>query len=95
LKKKKLRTWCYAQKPSSYEIKCDLCNGDNLDWSEFYGQIWCYDCKKDTPGTGGIFDGPIPLEVSKMLGVSFDRINLKTGKLLKMKITKKGNMVWK
>lgn len=28
----------------------------------------------------GIFDGPIPVNAAGLLGISFDRINLETGK---------------
>jgi hypothetical protein len=72
----KKRKWMYVQKPYSYEIVCDKCNGTNIEWSEFEGLIWCYDCQIDTKGTGGVFDGPIPLEVAGVLGMSFDRIDL-------------------
>lgn len=89
------RKWVYCQQPTVYEISCDLCGGSNITWSEFEHMIWCYDCKKDTRGTEGIFDGPIPLEVSKILGISFDRIDLKTKKLKKMRVTKTGKLIWK
>jgi hypothetical protein len=75
-------------------MECDKCGGHRLDWSEFKGLIWCRRCKLDTRGTGGIFDGPIPLELSKMFGLSFDRINLKTKKLMKMVEQKNGKIVW-
>ena len=91
----KKRKWCYCQQPTNYDIACDLCRGRNITWSEYEHHIWCYDCKKDTPGFSGIFDGPIPLEVVKMLGVSFDRIEIPSGKLLKMKQTKTGKLYWK
>lgn len=78
------RKWIYAMQPTAYEIGCDKCNGSNITWSEYEHMIWCYDCKIDTPGIGGIFDGPIPLEISKIFGITFDRINLKTHKLMKM-----------
>jgi hypothetical protein len=55
--------------------------------------IWCFDCKKDTPGTGGIFDGPIPFELTQMLGISFDKIEIKTGERLYLKAV--GNkLIW-
>ena len=78
----KKRTWCYVMKPTAYEISCDLCGGINIHWSEFEKMIWCYDCEKDTRGNGGIFDGPVPLKLCEMLGMSFDRIDLKTNKRL-------------
>ena len=91
--KMKKRTWIYIQPPTAYEISCDICSGHNITWSEFTGCIWCYDCQKDTPGSNSIFDGPIPYEVTKLVGISFDRIDLKTGKRLYMKI-KDGKILW-
>lgn len=79
------RTWCYAQKPIIYEITCDLCQGTNTTWSEYIDHIWCYDCEKDTKGTEGIFGGPIGIGVCNLLGIRFDRINLKTRKIMKQK----------
>ena len=73
------REWCYTQPPSTFELFCDQCDGSNTTWSEFKGRIWCFDCKIDTKGTHSVFDGPIPLEAAKLLGMSFDRINIKTG----------------
>jgi len=81
----KKRTWCYIMKPTAYQISCDLCSGDNLAWSEYEKMVWCFDCEKDTPGNGGIFTGPIPLEVCELLGISFDRIDLATGNRIKMR----------
>ncbi len=85
------RKWIYIQKPQVYGFKCDLCGGDNIEWSEFEHMIWCYDCEKDTPGKEGIFDGPIPMGVSRLLGMNFDRIELKTGQRLYM--TYRGNRI--
>ena len=79
--------------PGAYDVKCDLCEGP-VEWSEFEHMVWCPKCEKDTPGTDGIFDGPIPYEVAKMIGISFDRIDLKTGKRLYMQV-KNGKSVWK
>jgi hypothetical protein len=78
----KKRTWHYIQKPIEYEITCDKCGGHNTWWSEFEGMIWCYDCKVDTRGTPGIFDGPIPVGVCSVLGISFDRLDMTTGKVM-------------
>jgi hypothetical protein len=81
-----LRTWCYVQQPALYEISCDRCGGDNITWSEFAHMIWCYDCGVDTKGNGGIFEGPISIHLCEMLGVSFDRVEIPSGRLLKEKI---------
>lgn len=80
----KKRTWCYAMKPTAYEISCDICGGHNITWSEYEKRIWCYDCQKDTLGNEGIFDGPIPINVCQILGFSLDRVDIKTGKRLVM-----------
>lgn len=89
------RRWIYAQHPAIYSIACDKCGGVHIDWSEYEHQIWCYDCKIDTPGSPGIFDGPIPIGAAEILGVRFDRIYLKTDKLYKMVTTKKGESVYR
>jgi len=87
----KRRKWIYIQKPQSYGITCDICGGENIEWSEFEHMIWCYDCEKDTPGQGGVFDGPIPMGVCGLLGMNFDHIDLKTGQRLYM--TRRGNKI--
>lgn len=78
------RTWCYAQSPAVYEISpCECGNGDT-QWSEFKGHLWCAKCEKDfIPKHNGVFDGPIPVAVCGMLGISFDRINLETNEIEK------------
>ena len=91
----KKRTWVYVHHPTHYDIRCDSCwNGDlnetgtNIDWSEYEHMIWCYDCKKDLPGFSGIFDGPIPMGTMELLGVSLNRIYLKSKKMFKPVTTK-------
>jgi len=79
----KKREWVYIMDPAEYEIECDHCDGTNIAWSEFEHMIWCYDCKIDTKGFGGIFSGPIPVKTAEMMGISFDRIRLKDQKVLK------------
>jgi len=81
-------------KPTAYEISCDLCGGSNIEWSEYEHMVWCYDCEKDTPGNGGIFDGPIGLELCRILGISFDRIDLKTETRRYMKACRDGRLRW-
>ena len=56
--------------------------------------IWCYDCQLDTRGTGGIFSGPIPHGIMDMLGISLDRINLKTGKRTTPVLSKKSHKIY-
>lgn len=62
--------------PAAYSIRCDKCNGGNIEWSEWEHMIWCYDCEIDTEGFPGIFDGPIAVTVAELLGLSFDRWNM-------------------
>lgn len=75
----KKRVECYVLKPDQFSIKCDICGGTNIHWSEYEHLIWCYDCEKDTKGTGGIFDGPIPVKVCELMGIVFDKYNIETG----------------
>ena len=89
----KKRTWHYVQKPAQYEIKCDQCSGTNLDWSEYAGKVWCYDCKIDTPGFEGLFGGPIPTGVCELLGISFARVYLKD-KTVRYPVVRKGKIVY-
>jgi hypothetical protein len=77
------RTWCYVMKPQSYDIHCDLCGGVNIEWSEFNGCIWCYDCQIDTMSDGGIFSGPIPKNLCQALGISFDRYDFESKTVIK------------
>jgi len=78
----KKRTWHYVQNPATYEVFCDRCNGSNVEWSEYEHMIWCYDCKIDTKGTEGVFGGPIPIECAKILGMIFDRWDMKKKRVL-------------
>ena len=77
----KKRTWMYVMKPYEYEIQCDKCGSSNIEWSEFEHKIWCYDCKIDTDGTEGVFDGPIAWGVAELIGLSFNRFNIKKNRL--------------
>lgn len=77
------RRYCFIDHPTKFGVECDRCGGSNIDWSEFDHMIWCYDCNVDTKGTPGIFDGPILCGTAKlMLGVSFDVVDLETGKIV-------------
>lgn len=91
----KRREWVYCHKPSVYEICCDKCNGINITWSEFEGKIWCYDCEIDTEGTGGIFSGPISIELLEMFGIRLDRIRLSDGKPLILTYGNNGEIIYK
>ena len=82
--RRKRREWCYVQRPQVYEIAaCPACGNDDPDWSEWQDHCWCQKCKKDyIPTHHGIFDGPVAVRACEMLGIYFDRIDLKTHKLL-------------
>jgi hypothetical protein len=91
------RRWVYIQEPSRYEIHCDLCGGEVM-WSEYRKLVWCWRCLRDTPGDAGVFDGPFPMdrEFHAMLGISVDRIHIKTGRILRWELSKSGKrVIWK
>ena len=77
------RTWHYVMNPASYEITCDKCGGSNVEWSEYEHMIWCYHCQIDTKGTEGIFGGPIGWGIAQLLGISFNRWDMKKQKITK------------
>jgi hypothetical protein len=70
--------------PYLYDIECDLCHGSRITWSEYEHKIWCFDCEDDTKGTDGVFGGPIPINAAYMLGVSFDKVRIRDGAILKL-----------
>jgi hypothetical protein len=73
------RTWIYVQLPREYGIALHGCGHTDPDWSEFKQHLWCPVCKVDfIPEHGGVFDGPIPVNAARMLGLNFDRFNLET-----------------
>ena len=90
----KKRKWCWIMKPHAYCMTCDICGGNNITWSEYERMIWCYDCQKDTPGQGSIFDGPILLNFCLMMGISFDRVDLKTDRRLYLHVLG-DRLVWR
>lgn len=90
-KMKAKRKWAYVQNPKEYFIRCDLCESDNIAWSEYEGEIWCYDCEKDTRGTDGVFMGPINVMAHKLLGICFDRYDLETGEVTALEDYIKGD----
>lgn len=75
----KKREWVYIQPPRKFDIApCD-CGCNEAQWSEFEGHLWCEPCQKDfIPSHNGVFDGPVPVGVAAMLGMSFDRLILST-----------------
>lgn len=79
----KKREWVYIMNPAAYGISCDICGGNNITWSEFEHMVWCWTCRLDNRGRGGIFTGPIPINVLGLFGLSLDQIHIKTGKRMK------------
>jgi hypothetical protein len=77
------REWCYVQPPNTYCMSgCTVCGNTDVQWSEYAKHNWCPKCEIDfLPEHIGIFDGPIPIATSAMLGIFFDRINLKTNEV--------------
>lgn len=76
------RKWCYAQPPSAYEMAGCACGNHDTQWSEYAGRLWCSKCEIDfVPEHAGVFDGPIPVATSMILGMSLDRINLETNEI--------------
>lgn len=90
----KKRTWHYILPPTAYDMRCDKCwtgeldddTGTNITWSEYEHMIWCFECEVDTEGFKGIFDGPIPIQTTFLLGLHFDRFNMKTNQIEKFNI---------
>ena len=73
------RVWVYVQRPREYEIAGCSCGNQDPDWSEYAHHLWCAGCQKDfIPEDNGIFDGPIPVESAKLLGIDLRRFNLET-----------------
>jgi hypothetical protein len=79
------RTHVYRMHPSAYEIAgCPVSSEHEVEWSEFEHHLWCSVCKKDfLPTSNGVFDGPIPIGAFYLVGISFDRINIQTGEVVK------------
>lgn len=86
------RTWVYVQRPWQYEMALCKCGHLDPDWSEYKGHLWCPVCLIDfIPEHNGIFDGPIPVATSEMLGISFDRYDLETRKIIPFTIESLGD----
>ena len=72
--------------PAAYGLPPCKCGNKNIQWSEYEGRLWCDRCELDfIPTHHGMFSTPIPITVCEILGISFDRINLKTNKIEKFK----------
>jgi len=76
--KKEARTWHYIQKPNHFEIVCPKCGSNECDWSEYAGHIWCYKCKLDIWDYESPMSGPVPIGISKILGIDLRIYNMVT-----------------
>ena len=82
-----LRTWCYPQRPSAYEIAPCACGNHDTEWSEYQKHLWCAKCEIDfIPVHNGVFDGPIPIQLAVQMGMSFDRVDIATGKIARLNV---------
>ena len=78
------RTEVYVCRPREYEISGCECGNDDPDWSEFKAHLWCQRCQIDfQPAQNGIFDGPIPVHCTELLGAPIWTVNLETGEVTK------------
>lgn len=74
------RTEVYVLRPAKYEISGCKCGNNDPDWSEFKGRLWCQVCEVDfVPEFGGVFEGPIPMNVSHLMGICYATVNIETG----------------
>lgn len=79
------RTHVYVMRPKEYEISGCECGNNDPDWSEYKHHLWCPICKIDfIPKQNGIFDGPIPVQVMELMGISLSRYCIATGKIEKV-----------
>lgn len=82
-----LRTHVYASSPRTFDMHCPRGIRHKITYSEFEKHIWCFTCEKDyfLPWSSrytGIFSGPIPIQVAKIMGCDFRRINIKTNEVI-------------
>jgi len=78
------RTWIWAGKPlEDYEMADHECGSGQVEWSEYAKHLWCKACEVDyIPAHAGIFDGPVPVNACRMMGIPLVRIDLTTGEML-------------
>lgn len=79
---KQKRTSVYVMQPSHFEIPGCACGNNEPEWSEYKEHLWCAKCKKDfVPEHWGVLDGPVGVQTSLLIGLNFDRFNLKTNRI--------------
>lgn len=75
------RKWIYVSSPVELCYgHCPKCGAaDRLIWSTYYPFVWCLNCEDDViPYHYGVVDGPVAVEVCRLLGISFDAVDLLT-----------------
>lgn len=78
------REWVYVMRPFKYQIARCECGNEDPDWSEYKRHLWCSSCQKDfIPTHNGVFDGPIPVKMARLLGLCFCAIDIETSALIK------------
>ena len=83
-KRRVRRTWCYVLRPAAFCFDPCKCGNADLQWSEWKRHVWCDKCQLDfIPKHNGIFDGPIPINLANMMGIVFDKIDLKKKKVIR------------
>lgn len=89
----KLREWVYIQRPKDYGVSGCACGNEDPDWSEFKGRLWCQTCRVDfIPQHNGVFDGPILVNVSHLMGLCFSRYIIATQEIEKDECCKEREM---
>lgn len=65
--------------PKDFEMAPCKCGNTDCQWSEYRGRLWCPVCKMDfVPDHAGVIDGPVGVEVCRLLGIVFDSFDLTT-----------------
>ena len=76
------RSWRFLQPPAAFDMAPCICGNSATTWSEFDKHLRCDTCGKDfVPAHRGVFDGPIRFRTAHLEGLSFDRINLRSGEV--------------
>ncbi len=79
------RTHVYVMRPREYEVSGCKCGNNDPDWSEYKDHLWCAACQIDfIPEQNGIFDGPIPVQTTELMGISLSRYCIATGEIDKI-----------
>ena len=88
------RKWAYILQPVAYGISGCKCGNNNCKWSEYSKHLWCEKCNIDfIPEFDGVFDGPILLHTCGLLGIVFDRYNVRSKRVVKFE-SKEWDKTW-